>query len=226
MLIRRCAWHRKYRGYPLIFGIGDWRGRGIVFTDGMCRSCAARLRWEWNLTAVSQDARAQRERPRLPLAVPPGAVALIALAVTLFVARPLDRGTSIIAPPLGAAVAPSLLPSASPRLPAFGPAARADALDEARSGAPAARPSTRRAPRAVARVARHAARPHPTAPAQVARALPEAVPARPPRPAVVSGLRLSDAEPGPLFPASATRAMLTLYRDPASPLAALQTQAP
>ncbi len=49
MLIRRCAWHRSYRGYPLAFGIASWRGFRVSFTDGMCLGCCAQLRREWNL---------------------------------------------------------------------------------------------------------------------------------------------------------------------------------
>ena len=41
MLVRRCAWHRRYHGYAMILGIGSWRGRTIGYTDGICRNCAA-----------------------------------------------------------------------------------------------------------------------------------------------------------------------------------------
>jgi len=49
VLIRRCAWHRSYRGYPFAFGIASWRGLSISFTDGMCLGCSAQLRRQWNL---------------------------------------------------------------------------------------------------------------------------------------------------------------------------------
>jgi hypothetical protein len=52
VLIRRCAWHRSYRGYPIAFGIASWRGFGVAFTDGMCLSCSARLRRDWNLAPL------------------------------------------------------------------------------------------------------------------------------------------------------------------------------
>ena len=53
MLIRRCAWHRSYRGYPLAFGIASWRGFRVSFTDGMCLGCSAQLRREWNLKPLA-----------------------------------------------------------------------------------------------------------------------------------------------------------------------------
>ena len=56
MLVRRCAWHRSYRGYPLALGVASWRGFRLAFTDGMCVSCAARLRREWNLPPATPSA--------------------------------------------------------------------------------------------------------------------------------------------------------------------------
>ena len=47
MLIRRCAWHLKYRGYRILFGVASWRGLNVRFTDGLCRGCMARHRTEW-----------------------------------------------------------------------------------------------------------------------------------------------------------------------------------
>jgi hypothetical protein len=52
MLIRRCAWHRSYHGYPFAFGIASWRGFRVSFTDGMCPGCAVRFRREWKLPEV------------------------------------------------------------------------------------------------------------------------------------------------------------------------------
>jgi hypothetical protein len=46
MLLCRCAWHRHYRGYPLISGVASWRGLFVRFTDGICRSCLERFRAE------------------------------------------------------------------------------------------------------------------------------------------------------------------------------------
>lgn len=46
MLVRRCAWHRIYRGYPFLYGVASWRGEGFDFTDGLCHGCAGRARAE------------------------------------------------------------------------------------------------------------------------------------------------------------------------------------
>jgi hypothetical protein len=46
MLLCRCAWHRHYRGYPLVSGVASWRGLAVRFTDGICRSCLERFRAE------------------------------------------------------------------------------------------------------------------------------------------------------------------------------------
>lgn len=44
MLICRCAWHQRYRGYPLLNGIASWRGWTVRFTDGICDKCLERFR--------------------------------------------------------------------------------------------------------------------------------------------------------------------------------------
>jgi hypothetical protein len=46
MLVSRCAWHRRYHGYPLVSGIRSWRGLAIRFTDGICTRCLERFRKE------------------------------------------------------------------------------------------------------------------------------------------------------------------------------------
>ena len=46
MLICRCAWHQRYRGYPLLNGVASWRGWNVRFTDGICETCLARFRAE------------------------------------------------------------------------------------------------------------------------------------------------------------------------------------
>jgi hypothetical protein len=46
MLLCRCAWHRRYRGYPFVSGVVSWRGLTVRFTDGICRSCLRRFRDE------------------------------------------------------------------------------------------------------------------------------------------------------------------------------------
>ncbi len=46
MLICRCAWHRRYYGYPLLSGVVSWRGWNLRFTDGICPRCLDRFRSE------------------------------------------------------------------------------------------------------------------------------------------------------------------------------------
>jgi hypothetical protein len=47
VLICRCAWHQRYRGYPLLNGVASWRGWGVRFTDGICQTCLDRFRVEY-----------------------------------------------------------------------------------------------------------------------------------------------------------------------------------
>jgi hypothetical protein len=53
VLIRRCAWHREFHRYPIVHGVATWGGLSIAFTDGLCRSCAARVRVDWLARAPS-----------------------------------------------------------------------------------------------------------------------------------------------------------------------------
>jgi hypothetical protein len=46
LLICRCAWHRRYFGYPLLSGVVSWRGLSLRFTDGICPRCLDRFRSE------------------------------------------------------------------------------------------------------------------------------------------------------------------------------------
>jgi hypothetical protein len=46
VLICRCAWHQRYRGYPLLNGVASWRGWNVRFTDGICETCLKRFRAE------------------------------------------------------------------------------------------------------------------------------------------------------------------------------------
>ena len=77
MLIRRCAWHRLYNGYPMLYGVVAWRKPGIQYTDGMCRRCAATALQEWS---ARPDA---APRPRLILRRPRGIVIAAAAAFLL-----------------------------------------------------------------------------------------------------------------------------------------------
>ncbi|MGH7313720.1 MAG: hypothetical protein ACREJV_11140 [Candidatus Rokuibacteriota bacterium] len=47
MLIGRCAWHPRYRGYPRWHGVTSWRGWRLRFTDGICPRCLDRLLREY-----------------------------------------------------------------------------------------------------------------------------------------------------------------------------------
>jgi hypothetical protein len=47
VLICRCVWHQRYRGYPLLNGVASWRGWGVRFTDGICQTCLERFRVEY-----------------------------------------------------------------------------------------------------------------------------------------------------------------------------------
>jgi hypothetical protein len=46
VLICRCAWHRRYRGYPRLGRVVSWRGWNVRFTDGICERCLVRFRAE------------------------------------------------------------------------------------------------------------------------------------------------------------------------------------
>lgn len=91
MLVRRCAWHRRYYGYPTLYGIASWRGWNLRFTDGACPRCVLRVRKEFNIAAPLWPHRRERQVRKGPLLLPPAAVGLMALGVFLVLARPLDH---------------------------------------------------------------------------------------------------------------------------------------
>ncbi|HMH50077.1 MAG TPA: hypothetical protein VK548_07575 [Candidatus Acidoferrum sp.] len=115
MIIRRCAWHHAYHGYPMTFGVASWRGLGVSFTDGMCRGCAIRFRRQHNLPAMPSE-------PSLPFlrVVVSGAIAMILI---LAVRSPdLGRMPATTTPPPETVFVPTLVErQPSPRVP--GPAA-------------------------------------------------------------------------------------------------------
>jgi hypothetical protein len=88
MLIRRCAWHVKYHGYPILFGVASWRGFRPRFTDGLCRGCVVRSRAEWRSAHGVPD-----EPPPRRVRVDRGRLAAIvfALAALVLAARSLDH---------------------------------------------------------------------------------------------------------------------------------------
>ena len=65
MLICRCAWHRRYRGYPRLGGVASWRGWSVKFTDGICDRCLQRFR------AEHQHYLQRRTEPRATASVAP-----------------------------------------------------------------------------------------------------------------------------------------------------------
>jgi hypothetical protein len=98
MLIRRCAWHRQYHGYPLVQGVAAWGGRRVHFTDGMCRRCASRLQVDWRLG--SSDSPGEPAEPPWS----PAAVTVAVVAVVVVLARLVEPG------PILAAMVPRLVP--------------------------------------------------------------------------------------------------------------------
>ena len=66
MLICRCAWHRRYYGYPLLSGVVSWRGFGVRFTDGICPRCLERFRTE-HRTFLSRRDQAGEQRVENPV---------------------------------------------------------------------------------------------------------------------------------------------------------------
>jgi len=62
VLLRRCAWHPRYFGYPLIGGITSWAGWSLKFTDGICPECATRFRAEYRAFIGRREP--ERETPR------------------------------------------------------------------------------------------------------------------------------------------------------------------
>ena len=130
MLLMRCAWHPKYRGYPWLYGIRSWRGAGVSFSDGMCGPCAR----QWRAEFRSGRVRLGDDPPSLPQLVPGWTLRVglgIALATAvIFAASPLDlpANREIAAPggtprsPDGAQALPAtvtyahLAPEPSPRI--------------------------------------------------------------------------------------------------------------
>ena len=66
MLICRCAWHQRYRGYPLLNGVASWRGWGVRFTDGICETCLERVRAEYQRYLQKRSDPLPRTAPAVP----------------------------------------------------------------------------------------------------------------------------------------------------------------
>jgi hypothetical protein len=65
VLICRCAWHRRYRGYPLLSGVASWRGWTVRFTDGICETCLERFRSEHRTFLETRRVDERRDPSRL-----------------------------------------------------------------------------------------------------------------------------------------------------------------
>jgi hypothetical protein len=83
MLIRRCAWHRLYNGYPIIYGVAAWRPRGVQYTDGMCRRCAATTLRQWSTRPGMAPPGRMARRVPIPADRAGIAVAAVAMLVAL-----------------------------------------------------------------------------------------------------------------------------------------------
>lgn len=90
MLIARCAWHGFFRGYPRPLRVISWRGRGVSFSDTICRSCADRVRIE-GLWGTSPPAPVWPGAPQTAL---------------IFVGLPLVTALVLLATPLDDAAPP------------------------------------------------------------------------------------------------------------------------
>lgn len=86
MIVRRCAWHRRYHWYPMTIGIASWSGFSVAFTDGMCRGCSIRFRDQWNLPPISSAARF----PGLSPALMRGTVTVTLVMILVLVVRSSD----------------------------------------------------------------------------------------------------------------------------------------
>jgi hypothetical protein len=120
MVISRCAWHAFFRGYPRPLRIVSWRGRGIAFSDTICRSCAARVRIE-GLWGSSPPTPVWPGSPQTALIF----VGLPLLTVLVLLATPLhDPGPPPAREEAAAASPATTLPAREPRI-AAGEAAAA-----------------------------------------------------------------------------------------------------
>ncbi len=89
MVIRRCAWHRQYHGYGLLFGVMSWRGFKVRFSDGMCQECAARMPRDLTFQRAGYQLPERRRRPAV--LAPRLGVAAVAVTALVLAARPLDE---------------------------------------------------------------------------------------------------------------------------------------
>lgn len=114
MLIRRCAWHRGYHGYPIVFGIASWRGLHVSFTDGMCLRCTSHFRRQWNLPETRTRPAPLRSAHTLARAA---VIVLVAGGFSLAERQANESGTggTLTAPPETVLVPPAPVEEGPPR---------------------------------------------------------------------------------------------------------------
>jgi hypothetical protein len=118
MVVVRCAWHRRYFGYPILCAIASWRGASVTFVDGMCGRCARRRR------AHGRFHDAPAVSPIVPAWVPRLGLAAAFLVAILLAARPTEYAT-LVAP--GRLVTAATTPAAFGGATVDGPATASDA---------------------------------------------------------------------------------------------------
>ena len=96
MFVRRCAWHRRYRGHGKLLGVSSWRGWTVTFSDGLCDSCAAQTRAEWGLPPSPMASSTNRRSwmPAFPYATVALAASIAGVVFGLVVAPPKNAGPS------------------------------------------------------------------------------------------------------------------------------------
>src|SRR5262249_18724432 len=146
VILRRCAWHQKYHGYSIVYGVSSWRGLGLSFSEGMCGGGARRWRAKW--TAIREGK--EPPVPLVPRWLPLTAISVARVAALIRAARPLSSPT------------PSL--SASPTRPTLGleapretgtPPPQLLEMDRPAVERPAARPPRTKAVASASRPDRH-----------------------------------------------------------------------
>lgn len=100
MVISRCAWHPFFCGYPRPLRVVSWGGRGIAFTDTICRSCAARVRIEglWGSSPPAPVWPGSAQTALLFVGLPL-LIALVLMATPLHDATPVAREEAVDALP-------------------------------------------------------------------------------------------------------------------------------
>jgi hypothetical protein len=88
VVLKRCVWHRRSFGYPVVFDIASWRGKRLHFVDSICGRCTARIRRD--LAGGTRAWGRDRASWEAPMALPPMMVMILAAIVIILAARPLD----------------------------------------------------------------------------------------------------------------------------------------